>query len=276
MVLPIINLFRTLEEAMYFDNSQINRFYIFDGVQLLPNNPTKYIQVTDTPDGMNLEDWTVRVKDLNGNDLGDITDSFLVEDPTNSINGNPQIVWSLINIPIDFGWKMIYLEITQALGDTFFSQPFKITNINKEKTSQYHYKEDRNDIYQSIGFCTWFRRPKQYTDLTTYYRVSEKRSVTAKLKVNKTEIHETEEMPISLLMRLLDVLSCPYCYINEYRVSLYSTMKIPDTQAQENFGYAEFEISADRKDLYSLQIPETLNGDFDPNDFYGDDFNLFN
>src|SRR5687768_7039325 len=122
---PIINLYRTVEEALYFKNSQLNTQFIFSGVQLLPNNLEKYIQVTNTPNGINLEDWAVKVISVcTGEELGDITPSFMVESLTNSINGNPQIVWSLSELIQDFGWDLIYLKITQALGETFYSQPF--------------------------------------------------------------------------------------------------------------------------------------------------------
>jgi len=124
LIPPVINIFRSLSEAMTFKNSQINTQFIFSGIQLLPNNPNKYIQVTNTPNGINLEDWTVKVHSVCTNEeLGDITDSFMVESLTNSDNGNPQFIWSLKNIPIDFGFGLIYLKITQTLGDTFYSQP---------------------------------------------------------------------------------------------------------------------------------------------------------
>ena len=87
---PVINIFKSLNEAMFFKNSQINTQFIFSGVQLLPNNPIKYIQVTDTPNGINLEDWIVKVYSLCGKELGDITNNFMVESLTNSTHGNPQ------------------------------------------------------------------------------------------------------------------------------------------------------------------------------------------
>ncbi|MFS6687567.1 hypothetical protein WHK03_14455, partial [Staphylococcus aureus] len=93
----------------------------------------------DTQGGVALEDWTVKVISVNsGEELGDITSSFMVESLINSTNGNPQIIWSLENIPIDFGWELIYMKITQVSGETFYSQPFKITSIDQEKTSQIH------------------------------------------------------------------------------------------------------------------------------------------
>ena len=118
MVEPVINIYRTKEEAFYFENSPINTQYIFKGVQLLPNNRLKYVQITNTPNGINLEDWTVYVVDCKGTKT-DITSSFLVESLTNSDNGNPQLYWSLKNIPFDFGWttKTMFISLLgYALG----------------------------------------------------------------------------------------------------------------------------------------------------------------
>ena len=136
MVSPFINLFRSKEEAFYFKNSQINTQFIFKGVQLLPNNTAKYIQVTDTPNGIDLEDWTVNIVDLCKGTKTDVTDYFFVDSLTNSLNGSPQLYWSLTNVPFDFGYSLVYLEIEQAVGELFYSTPFLLTNIEHEKTTQ--------------------------------------------------------------------------------------------------------------------------------------------
>ena len=150
-VTPFINIFRTKEEAFYFKNSQINTQFIFKGVQLLPNNSSKYIQVTETPDGIDLEDWQVSVVDLCKGTKTDVTDYFFVDSLTNSLDGSPQLFWSLTNVPFDFGYRLVYLEINQLIGETFYSSPFLLTEIESEKTSQFHYKDSKDDIYQSIG-----------------------------------------------------------------------------------------------------------------------------
>lgn len=271
MINPVINIFKTLEEAMHFENSQINRFYIFSGVHLLPNNPNKYIQVTNTPDGINLEDWTVWGVDMCSGVEQDITESFLVEDLVNSDNGDPQFIWSLTNVPIDFGWKIIYLKILNQVGEYFYSQPFMLTNIDSEKTSQFIYKQNITDQYQSIGFAAWFRSPTQYKDLTLYYRISEKKSVASAIKTNNVSKYETEEMPISTLIKLSDVLSCPFCYIDSYRLNLYSSPKIPDPQFQENFGFMAFEATVDKSEKFTI-VTEEAQVDFDSDDFDSNDF----
>jgi len=271
---PVINIYRTIEESLYFKNSQINTQFIFSGVQLLTNNPNKYIQVTDTPNGINLEDWTVKVISVcSGEELGDITDSFMVESLTNSINGNPQLVWSLKNIPIDFGWRLVYLQITQSLGETFYTQPFKITDINSEKTAQINYKYKRTDEIQSIGITAWFNEEDFLQDLTPYYEVSTKSWVTASIEQGKIEYWRTELMPKSALIQLKEILGLPFVYINNVRASLKESPEIPRKTSQENFASMDFTINFHPNDTYTQE--DTQNGDFLPADWIIDDFYLY-
>lgn len=271
---PVINIFRTIEEALYFKNSQINTQFIFSGVQLLTNNPNKYIQVTDTPNGINLEDWTVKVISVcYGEELGDITDSFMVESLTNSINGNPQFVWSLKNIPTDFGWGLIYLQIEQALGETFYTQPFKITDIDSEKTAQINYKYKRTDEIQSIGLTIWFDEDDFLQDLAPYYEVSTQSWVTASIEQGKIEYWRTELMPKSALIQLKEILGLPFVYINSIRASLKESPEIPRKTSQENFGSMPFTINFHPNDIYVQ--PDDENGDFIDSDFDSNDFLIY-
>lgn len=249
---PVINIFRSKTEAFYFKNSQQNRFYAFTGVQLLPNNPLKYIQVTDTPNGLNLEDWSVNVVNMCTDEKTDITPYFTVEKLTNSLNGNPQFYWSLENVPFDFGYELIYLEITQAMGETFYSQPFLLTEIDSEKTTQFHYKTKKSEPYQSIGVQTWFRNITRNEELTQYYEASTRNTVTQAVKVNKLEKHFTELMSLDILNHISDILICPYLYLNQIRISLFEAPKFPEVTNQENFGKMEFIVSPNKYDVIDL------------------------
>ena len=251
MTQPIINIYRTTEEAFHFENSQMNRFYSFNGVQLLPFNETKYVQVTNTPSGINLEDWTVFVVDMCTGVKTNITPSFLVQSLTNSDNGDPQFYWSLTNVQYDFGMNLIYLEIHQSLGETFYSTPFLLTNEEVEKTVQFHYKTKRTDTFQSIGFQTWFRQNTKQTELTTYYEASTKHTVTQAVKTNKISKFVSEIMDIEQLISLTDVLENPYLYINKVRASLYEAIEIPEVTSQENFGSVKFNVSFNYNDIFA-------------------------
>lgn len=275
MVNPLIAIEKTLEKAMYFKNSQRNRFYSFEGVQLIPNNPNKYIQVTNVTGGIHLEDWTVKVMSMCGDELGDITDSFLVEPiPVNSDDGSPQFIWSLKNIPLDFGTRLIYLMITQAVGDTFYSQPFKITSEGSEKTCQIDYKYNRTDEIQSIGVTAWFDEPDLLQELESYYEISTKSWVTASLEEGEIEYWRTEKMPKSGLVQLKRILGLPYVYINSVRASLKETPEIPRKVSQENWGYMPFTLNFHPDDVY-IQ-PDEDTGDFLNDDFLEDDFLIYN
>lgn len=273
MIKPIINLYRTLEEALIVKNSQENRFYKHFGVQLLPNNPSAYAQVTETPTGIILEDWTVAAMSICGNISVDITDSFVVERKTNATDGSPQIIWSLTNIDADFGIKPVYLKITQAVGETFYSQPFLLTNLYKEKTTQFHYKFKRTDSYQSIGFKSWFRQDDEKIELTTYYESTTQKTVTMGLKVNEIELHRSELMSISDLKGLTRVLRSPNLYADHVRCSLFEATEMPKLTAQENFGKIDFQLSFKENDRY--QVLEPSRGDFLSTDFLANDFKIF-
>lgn len=271
---PVINVFRTTSEAFFFKNSQQNRFYCFTGVQLLPNNPLPYVQITDTKNGINLEDWTVNVVNLCSEEKTDITDYFFVDSLTNSQNGNPQLYWSLANVPFDFGYELVYLEITQTLGETFYTTPFLLTATDSEKTSQFHYRAKKTQPYQSIGMQSWFRQIIRNEELTQYYEASTRNTVTQAVKVNKLEKHFTELMSLDMLNHLSDILISPYLYLNSVRIALFEAPKFPEVANQENFGKIDFLVSPNPNDIYEITEEVSVNGDFLSTDFLATDFKI--
>lgn len=266
MVSPFINLFRSKEEAFYFKNSQINTQFIFKSVQLLPNNTAKYIQVTDTPNGIDLEDWTVNIVDLCKGTKTDVTDYFFVDSLTNSLDGAPQLFWSLTNVPFDFGYSLVYLEIEQAVGELFYSTPFLLTNIEHEKTTQFHYKDSNEDVYQSIGLQTWFDEEDKKTELTTYYEVSTKNTVSQAIKTSKIELFRTELMPKSVLIGLTYLLESPILYVNYIRCSLFEAIDLPKKTSQENFIEASYTLSPNYNNNFFGQ-PDYLGIDYGTLDY---------
>ena len=240
---PFINIFRTKEEALYFKNSQINTQFIFKGIQLLPNSTAKYIQVTNTPSGIVLEDWQVNIVDLHNGTKTDVTNYFFVDSLTNDLDGSPQFYWSLTNVPFDFGYRLVYLEINQNIGDTFYSTPFMLTDIENYKTSQFHYKDSKDDVYQSIGLQTWFLEEDKKTELTTYYEVSTKNTVSQAIKTSKIDIFRTEMLSKSVLINLTYLLESAVLYVNNDRYSLFEAIELEAKVSQENFGSFDFKLS---------------------------------
>lgn len=271
---PVINIFKSLNEAMYFKNSQINTQFIFSGVQLLPNNPNKYIQVTNTPNGINLEDWIVKVYSLCGKELGDISESFLVESFTNSENGNSQFFWSLQNISQDFGWDLVYLKINQILGETFYTNPFRITAIEQEKTTQINYKFKESDVMQSLGFNLWYDDEDLLQELTTYYEESTKSWVSASMEQGYIEFWKTELMQKTIILKLKEIMGLPFVYINGVRASLKEASKTNEKVSQENFAEMTFTLNFHPNDTFTQS--EDSQGDFLDSDFNSNDFLIYN
>ena len=273
MVNPIINIYRTLDEAMLFKNSPRNSFYDFSGVQLLPNNPVKYIQVTNTPDGINLEDWVVHGVSVCRSTEFEITESFMVEKLTNSLNGDPQFIWSLTNVNHDFGWGLIYLRIQQSNGEFFYSTPFKLTSINEKYTSNIIYKYKRTDDYQSIGVNLWFRTKSASVSMQNYYQVSTEKIRSTAVQKNKTEFWETQSMSIDNLIKIMDVVILPYVYLDGVRATCFEAPEIPEPTSQENWGNMKYQFSLDYDDIYTEK--RSQDGDFSEDDFSSTDFLIY-
>lgn len=266
MVNPFINIFRTTEEAFYFKNSQINTQYIFKGVQLLPNNSAKYIQVTNTPNGIDLEDWQVNIVDLCKGTKTDITTYFFVDSLTNAVDGSPQLYWSLTNVPFDFGYRLVYLEINQLVGESFYSTPFLLTEIESEKTTQFHYKDNKDDVYQSIGIQTWFLDEDKRSELTTYYEVSTKNTVTQAIQQSYLQKFRTELMPKSVLILLTYLLESPVLYVNYIRSSLFEAIDLPEKVSEENFGDFDYNLSPNFNDNF-FGLPDYNGIDYGTPDY---------
>ena len=263
---PFINLFRTKQEAFYFKNSQINTQFIFKGVQLLPNNTAKYIQITKTTNGIVLEDWQVFIVEQNGNKT-DVTDYFFVDSLTNDLDGAPQLYWSLTNVPFDFGYELVNLEVNQLIGETFYSNPFLLTEIESEKTSQFHYKQKKDGVFQSIGLQAWYYDSDKKTELTTYYEVSTNNTVSQAVETSNIDIYRTELMPKNQIINLTYLLESAILFVNNQRCSLFEAVDIPEKTSQENFVSIEFQLSVNNNQtFFSLA---DYNGIY-----YGSEYNI--
>ena len=250
MIKPFINIYRTKEEAFYFKNSPINSQYLFTGVQLRPNNSAKYVQITATPYGLNLEDWTVKAIDLCKGTSTDITDYFLVESFTNDIDGSQQLYWSIKDVPFDFGYNLIYLEITQTLGETFYSTPFMLTNIDVELTSQFHYKEKKDDVYQSIGLQAWYLDEDLRSEIELGYVLSKGQDRIKTKQETYLHIFRTELISKSIAILMAQMIKSPIVYLDYVRYYSSKAPELPKKTAQENFCTFDFEFSPDFNDNF--------------------------
>lgn len=272
---PIINIYKSLDEAMTFRSSWMNQKFDFSGVQLLPFNLNKYIQVTNTTGGINLEDWVVTVYSVCGKELGDITPSFMVESLTNSDNGNPQFIWSLTNIQQDFGWDLIYLQILQSSGELFYTNAFRITELESDKTAFIAYKYKKSEPFQALQFTTWYRESGLPQELTTYYQESAKSTVSSAMKYDDVEWWSTEVMNRNLLIELKRVLGLPFVYVDYIRANYYEAPELPWSGSRQNFATMDYYLVRHPNDVYN-QLNEERRGDFASEDFAVNDFYIYN
>ena len=121
-MIEFIRIEHTIEAAKFYRYSPIENpdmLYI-NGIQLLPNNPLPYVQRTNNPEGIEIEDFVVSVVDLCGNELADITDAFDIVTVFQDENGKPQVEWSLTNIDYDAGMPTALNEY--ALADATYNE----------------------------------------------------------------------------------------------------------------------------------------------------------
>lgn len=247
----MLNLYRNINEALTeYPIAVTNTQYVRRGIQLLPNNERKYVQQTSTVGGCILEDWRVYVVDCKGT-KSEVTSYFLVEKIVNASDGSPQIVWSLLNVPFDFGWNMVYLQVEQTSGETFYSNPFMLTDFQAYNVVQLHYKKEKNDDYLSVGVTMYYDDSNKKSELKTYYEIATKLTVAYAVKVSKYDTYSTTWMQKSILIALSDILEYPYVYLNGIRCYLYEAMDIPPKKGDANYSQAKVMLSKNTKDTFS-------------------------
>ena len=227
-----INLHTTKAEALYFRDSQINKFYEFGGIQLLTNNT--YTQKTtidlDNP-------YTISIlKVADDSVIGSLSYSI-----TEVINVTPSYYWS-ITPTIDCSNNLIYLKFTYG-SINYYTNPFYITSLSEDNITNFTYKDLELNQYEKIGLKVWFRQKSKQTELTTYYESSTGRTVTQALKTKSLEMYESEFMSMEDLIMTAKILESPYLYIGNTRYYLFETVKIPELTQQENFGKIKFTLA---------------------------------
>lgn len=259
MAVTFIRLEKTLEKAMEVFESPISTAFEYRGVQLLPFNELPYVQTTSNPDGIELEDWDVTVHDLCGNELGNITDSFNVDRVFDDALGVAQIDWSITNCPIDFGWQLVYLKISQLAGEDFYTNPFQLTEIDSQFTARFDYKDKESDTMQSVQMQTYFRTKLAQDELTTYYEISTDDTVTKSLKQSTPQKWVAGLFSNELAVKFRNMLNLRYKYVNLSRCNLFEAFEIAEPSARENFGESTYKLVVNDSQKYDpTYVPDPV------------------
>lgn len=254
MAVTFINLYSTKEQALSTRYSPNTLFYNYKGIQLLPDNDLPYVQTTDNPNGVELEDWEVFAVSLCGIFRTDITDKFFIEKVFSDNSGTPQISWSLTNVP-DLGSGLIYLEVNQLLepsgyGDTWYSNVFQITEDEKGYTSRIDYRDDVLDIMNSVQVMVYWWHDKVKREISSYTETSTQKTKTVTSLATQFERWTCRRMPNDLILKIESLFDLAYMYINGFRCYPFEISEIPDLQAQENDLQKEYLLSVDYSDSF--------------------------
>lgn len=248
-----IRLENTFEKAMNYKTSPDIQFYYFGGIQLLSNNEFPYLQTTKNDDGVELEDFTeINVRSMCGELLANIADYFEVADNFQDPDtGLPQITWKILpNVPFDFGKRLVYLEVKQNIGETFYSSPFMLTSEDAEFTSRIDYKNTVSELMQSVQVNMWFFDFNLIKEYSQYWEVSTKNTQTNTIKSQATEIFLSDISDKRILSKIIDVFDYRFTYLNLKRASIFEPATLPEREGNENFGEIKIVFSFNENDTY--------------------------
>lgn len=257
-MIEFIRIEHTIEAAKFYRYSPIENpdmLYI-NGIQLLPNNPLPYIQRTNNPEGIEIEDFTVSVIDLCGNELADITDSFDIVTVFQDENGIPQVEWSLTNVDYDAGGELVLLKITQGANDVMYTSYFRLTNEGSEYTSRWDYRNNGSDTMLSTQLNVWYRQSKSTFNSTNYNSIVDGGLISANTTLSKYERWLTSIVDRNVFELFKELFTVRFLYVEFLRAIKNEDFETPDIDDIENYFETEFTISRNPKDVYDpLYVP---------------------
>jgi hypothetical protein len=257
-VVNFIEFFSTLSEAMTERTSPQIDLYEVRGVQLLPNNTYPYIQTTNVSGGINLEDWDAFIVNTWDDSETDVTAYFAVDSVFVDADGFNQFNWSLTNVPFDFGSKMVYLKVSQLIGETFYSNMFQLTQTKSVRTTRIDYRNTATATMQSIQLKMWYWQDLKNQEATTYYETSTKNTVSVVVKSQLYERWITEPMSNSLFIKLSNVFEKKYVYLNLVRYNLFEGFEIKEHSGKQNFAQNIMKLAFNSSDTYDPLNPTVV------------------
>jgi len=265
-----IKLYNSKTEALYFKDSQRNRFYEFGGIQLIPSGyyfqPYTYSYGISKVESFRLRD-NVLLNDLS--DYIQATVGYGIDFSVDDI------------MPYDYGNELIYLKfqhspISISIADNFetrvladsgtfesksllyayllpltdsedysylYSNPFYYTALDEDKTTTIAYRDNFIGNRYSVGLKVWFRQKSRQSELTSYYETYTKNTVTKAIRSHDLDMYESEFMSLEDLIMTTNILESPILSINGSRCYLFEAVKLPELKQQENFGKIKFIVN---------------------------------
>tara|TARA_R110002049_G_C9177884_1_gene563250 strand:- start:8185 stop:9015 length:831 start_codon:yes stop_codon:yes gene_type:complete len=228
-----IKIYETKEEAFSVKSSIYDTLCNFRDIQLLPNNILPYIQRTSNPNGVEVEDWTCYLVNSCSGLKVDITAYFEVDTVFFDDNGANQIQWRITNVPFDYGLDFVYLEIDQ-LGQSYFSTPFLLTDLESEKTSRIDYGNILHEDIQSIQLKMFFRQDMQEVEQGAYNQISTSKTVTTTIQTSEYQKYIAEDFRPITIKLFNNIFNCIYVFCELERVNLFAPMELGELTGSTN------------------------------------------
>jgi hypothetical protein len=245
-----IRLENTLADALYYKGSPIYKQLYFGGVQLLTNSDNPYVQRTYVKGGIDIPTWEIKVKDLCGNTVGDVTTLFEILNTFIDANGYSQLYWRLQPNTEDYGYQLVYLEIHTA-ADTFaYSSPFYWTEHESDRTVRVDYRMNDTDIMLSTQLQMFFKQDGDEHTLSNYTSVSTGKLINVTSQLMEFEYWQTAPIRIDLFRLIKKIFLNKERYFDYKFTSLKEAFDTPELTADENYAEQEILLAIDYDRIY--------------------------
>jgi hypothetical protein len=255
----------TLAEAWNQNASPVVDLMYRGQLHLLPFDPQPYIQITDSPISLQIQnDSNVYLLDCTGEEL-EINNHVDLQSITDT-NGIKQIYIRLKYLPVDYGMNLVCLKIVSVEDtetNTYYSNPFLLTSLGWDRTSRVDYRVTRNyadpstetiytNLYQGVRLSFYYNRHVDATELDTYYQISKSQDVIANVNENDRIEWMWEKADSWHWVRLSKALYRSPCYINQERNYPSEGLELQSRDGDTNVSESAFITSPNPSDRINI------------------------
>ena len=260
-----IEIHTSIEKAFFAEESPQTDYFTPTGIRL--NSTETYRQVTDSLEGIKIEDWKVSVMDACSLEpIIDITTSFEVIENFYDKNGLSQVYWGCA-YP-DTGNREVFLRIEQLIGSTYYTTPY-ICNDSDLKFSTLFYWFSTPEMWQNIRINTYFYQTLVKDEIATYYELGTQNTVTVSNKPSEFKVYKTGFLSNNFLLKMRDMFNQLSIYRDTGRVYLLESFTLPDINLDNNGAETKYNLCVTDE---LIIFPPSILPDFSNLDFLSTDF----
>ena len=175
-----------MSDALSQDESVEVEHNYLGSIQLKPNDPQPYYQLTKLDFNLVISNYNAYVVVLNGCAEFDITDNIIIT--TFVENGITQGKFQYSDIPYDFGDELVYFKIDlNGNGIKFiYSNLIRITDDNKTTRIDYldNTRPGQKDFIQSTRIRMYKHNHVANTEIDAYYQITTEQNVNSRIQEN--------------------------------------------------------------------------------------------